>query len=76
MIYVNDIAESVSSLTSLFADGSSLYFAGSSLDHIEGIMNRDLLIVFSWASQWLVNFNPNKTEAMLLTLKMSISSPL
>ena len=25
--------------------------------------------MFSWASQWLVNFNPNKTEAMLFTLR-------
>ena len=47
----------------LFADDSSLYFSGSSLDDIEGIMIHDLRIVFSWASQWLVNFNPNKTEA-------------
>ena len=69
LIYVNDIAESVLSLTRLFADGSSLYFSASSLDDIEGIMNHDLRIVFSWASHWLVNFNPNKTEAMLFTLR-------
>ena len=42
LIYVNDIAESVLSLTRLFADDSSLYFSGSSLDDIEGIMNHDL----------------------------------
>ena len=47
LIYVNDIAESVLSLTRLFADDSSLYFSGSSLDDIEGIMNHDLRIVFS-----------------------------
>ena len=69
LMYVNDIAESVLSLTRLFADDSSLYFSASSLDDIEGIMNHDLRIVFSWASQWLVNFNPNKTEAMLFTLR-------
>ena len=70
-IYVNDIAESVLSLTRLFADDSSLFLSGSSfiLDDIEGIMNHDLRVVFSWASQWLVNFNPNKTEAMLFTLR-------
>ena len=44
LIYVNDIAESV--LTRLFADDSSLYFSGSSLDDIEGIMNHGLRIVF------------------------------
>ena len=67
LIYVNDIAESV--LTRLFAGDSSLYFSGSSLDDVEGIMNHDLRIVFSWTLQWLVNFNPNKTEAMLFTLR-------
>ena len=41
LIYVNDIAESVLSLTRLFADDSSLYFSASSLDDIEGIMNHD-----------------------------------
>ena len=46
LIYVNDIAESVLSLTRLFADDSSLYFSASSLDDIEGIMNHDLRIVF------------------------------
>ena len=69
LIYVNDIAESVLSLTRLFADDSSLYFSASSLDDIEGIMNHDLRIVFLWASQWLVYFNPNKTKAMLFTLR-------
>ena len=69
LICVNDIAESVLSLTRLFANDSSLYFSGSSLDDIEGIMNHDLRILFSWASQWLVNFNPNKTEAKLFTLR-------
>ena len=67
LIYVNDIAQSVLSLIRLFADDSSLYFSGTSLDDIKEIMNHDLRIVFSWASQWLVNFNPNKTEASLFT---------
>ena len=62
--YVIDIVESVLSLTKLFDDESSLYFSGSSLDDIEGIMNRDLRTVFPLGSQWLFNFNPNKTETM------------
>ena len=69
LINVNDIAVSVLSLTGLFADESFLYFSGSSLDDIEGLMDHGLRIVFSWASQWLVNINPNKTEAMLFTIR-------
>ena len=36
---------------------------------IEGIMNNDLRIIFSWDSQWLDNFNSNKTEAILFILR-------
>ncbi len=36
---------------------------------MEGIINHDLLILSDWAKRWLVNFNPNKTEAMLFTLR-------
>ena len=36
---------------------------------IEGIMNHDLSIIFSWDSQWLDNFNSNETETMLFTLR-------
>ena len=46
LIYVNNIAESVLSLTRLFADDSCLYFSGPSLDDIEGIVNHNLRIVF------------------------------
>ena len=38
--------------------------------------NHDLSILSKWAKQWLVNFIPNKTEAMLFTLKMSDHMPL
>ena len=65
LIYVNDISENLLSLTRLFADDSSLFFSASNLRDIEGILNHDLIIVTKWARQWMVNFNPNKTEAML-----------
>ena len=35
---------------------------------IEGILNHDLMIISAWAKQWLVNFNPQKTIAMLFSL--------
>ena len=65
LIYVNDISENLLSLTRLFADDSSLFFSASNLRDIEGILNHDLIIVTQWARQWMINFNPNKTEAML-----------
>lgn len=68
LIYVNDISEQLLSLTRLFADDSSLFVSASNLRDIEGILNHDLLIIAKWAIQWLVNFNPSKTEAILFSL--------
>ena len=32
-------------------------------------------MISEWSKQWLVDFNPNKTEAILFTLKKNISYP-
>jgi len=69
LIYVNDITESLLSLTRLYADDSSLYCASTSSQDLEGILNHDLRQISIWAKQWLVNFNPSKTEAILFSLK-------
>ena len=69
LIYVNDISDSLLSLTRLFADDSSLYYSASNIADIEGIVNHDLRFLTSWSKQWLVSFNPNKTEAILFSLK-------
>ncbi|MCG7883227.1 MAG: reverse transcriptase family protein [Candidatus Thiodiazotropha endolucinida] len=75
LIYVNDIADPLLSLTRLFADDSSLYCSASKVSDLEGIINHDLLCLSAWARQWLVNFNPSKTEAILFTLKKTYNLP-
>ncbi len=69
LIYVNDITDNLLSITRLFADDSSLSFTSSNTDDLEGIINHDLQIISAWAKRWIVTFNPNKTEAILLTLR-------
>ena len=69
LIYANNISESLLSLTRLFADDSSLFYSATSMLDIEGIINSDLQILSNWVKQWLINFNPLKTEAILFTLK-------
>ena len=69
LIYVNVIADSLLSLTRLFADDSSLFYSASSLDNIQGLINHDLILLSQWAKQCLVTFNPSKTEAILFTLR-------
>ena len=68
--------DSLLSLTRLFADDSSLFYSASSLDDIQGLINHDLISLSQWAKQWLVTFNPSKTEAILFTLKNLIYMPL
>ena len=75
LIYVNDIADSLLSLTRLFADDSSLFYSTSSILDLQGIINHDLQILSAWAKQWLVNFNPLKTEGILFTLKRMFDLP-
>lgn len=75
LIYVNDIAESLLSLTRLFADDSSLFCSASNIQDIEGIINHDLQVLAAWAKRWLINFNPAKTEAILFTLKQLDHTP-
>ena len=69
LVYINDIAKYLLSLTRLFADDSSLFYAAAHIADIAGIINHDLQLLTSWARQWLVTFNPLKTEAVLFTLK-------
>ena len=74
LIYVNDIAEQLLSLTRLYADDSSLFVSASNIRDVEGILNHDLAIICKWAKQWLINFNPNKTVAVLFSL-MELGMP-
>ena len=73
LVYINDIAKHLFSLTRLFLDDSSLFYAAAHIVDIVGIINHDLQLLTSWARQWLVTFNPLKTEAVLFTLKNYIS---
>ena len=75
LVYINDISESLLSLTRLFADDSSLFYSAANIKDIEGIINHDLRMLVRWAAQWLINFNPLKIEAMLFTLKLIQSLP-
>jgi len=68
LIYVNDITESLQSVTRLFADDSSLATTSNNPYSTEVLINTDLSNILEWSKQWLVNFNPAKTESMFCSL--------
>ena len=54
LVYINDIAKQLLSLTRLFADDCSLFYAAANIADIAGIINHDLQLVSNWAKQWLI----------------------
>ena len=67
LIYINDIADNLQSLTRLFADDTSLGYSSSNIFELEDVMNRDLIKLNDWSEKWLTNFNPNKTELLFIS---------
>ena len=51
----------------LFADDSSLSYSSQSPYTIEVVLTSDLESIYIWSKQWLVNFNRQKTKAMVFS---------
>ena len=49
LVYINDIAKQLLSLTRLFADESSLFYAVANIADIADIINHDLQLLSNWA---------------------------
>ena len=45
------------------------FYSAAHIADIAGIIDHDLQLLTNWAKQWLVTFNPLKTEAVLITFK-------
>ena len=62
IMFINDIVKKIHSNICLFADDTSLYIIVDFPDSVAQILNLDLERLYNWAVQWLVKFNPIKTE--------------
>ena len=69
LIYINDIVSELNCNVRLFADDTSLYVIVENPINAGNILNRNLLSIHSWATAWLVDFNPAKTESMVISRK-------
>lgn len=66
-IFINEITDNLTSLARLFADDTSLAYSGDNYDIIQNEINRDLNNLNEWSKSWLVDFNPKKTKALVIS---------
>ena len=78
LVHINDIIDDIESSIKLFADDTSLFvIVDKDENECADKLNRDLNRISAWANTWLVTFNPDKTESLLITLKHNTNpSPL
>ena len=70
LIYINDIVRNINSSIRLFADDTSLYIIVENPIQEATILNSDLSQIYTWASNWLVTFNPSNPELLLFSRKL------
>jgi hypothetical protein len=71
LIYINDIVLDINSYIRLFADDTSLYIIVDNPLHAAVTLNSDLKKITEWANGWLVDFNPSKTESVIISRKVN-----
>ena len=71
LIYINDIVENINSSIRLFADDTSLYIIVDDPTDAAITLNSDLSKVHRWATDWLVSFNPTKSESLIFSRKVN-----
>jgi hypothetical protein len=72
LIYVNDIVIDLQSNVKLFADDTSLYLVIENLQVADRQLQSDIQKITAWADKWLVNFNPSKSESLIISRKRNI----
>ena len=68
LLYINDIASSISSVPRLFADDCLLYRVIHSEDD-QQILQDNLTRMVEWSTKWQMLFNADKCHAMTITRK-------
>lgn len=71
LIFINDIVKDIYCSIRLFADDTSLYVIVDNPRNAALALNFDLDTISKWASDWLVDFNPNKTVSLLISKKQT-----
>ena len=68
IIYINDLADQVSSNIRIYADDSSIFATGNNEQELSSRLNQDLENISAWAKKWHITFNPEKTETLSFSM--------
>ena len=68
LIYVNDVAENMTSLCRLYADNNSVQYCSTNIDSIQLELNNDLHRLDLYSKQWWLN-NPSETKAIFCSTR-------
>ena len=69
LVYINDIANHLTSKTTLYADDTTLSKQINDYVISTHELQNDLHMIDSWATKWKVKFNPTKSESLLISRK-------
>ena len=69
LVFINDIVLEVNCSIKLFADDTTIYIIIENANTAGELLNFNLEKVHRWSENWLVNFNPQKTESLLISRK-------
>ena len=69
LIYIDDLTENVAAGVKLFADDTSLFSVVENENETALKLNSDLEKLRTWAWQWKMKFNADKTEEVLFSCK-------
>ena len=69
LVFINDIVVEVNCSIKLFADDTTIYVIIENVTAAGELLNLNLDKVHKWSEKWLVNFNPQKTQSLLISRK-------
>ena len=69
LIYINDIVNDLGCNIRLVAEDTSLYVIVDDPASVSDLVDSDLQTIHNWAQNWLVTFNPQKSEELIISRK-------
>ena len=69
LIFINDIEYNIQNQIRLFADDTTIFMASPAIANDSHYLQSDINTIYDWSRDWCVNYNPSKTELLLVSRK-------